>query len=114
MDLTTEDRGGKCLVKVDANRIDAAVAIQFKDKMREVADGTDLAVVLDMSSIDFIDSSGLGAVVAAMKHLGSQRKLEIAGVTPTVAKVFRLTRMDTVMTIHPDLDAAFSSTAEAS
>ena len=46
---------------------------------------------------------GWGAVVAAMKALGPGRKLELAALTPTVEKVFRLTRMDTVFTIHKSL-----------
>ncbi len=52
-------------------RIDAAVAIQFKDAMRAATDGGPDRVILDLSGVDFIDSSGLGAIVAAMKHLGA-------------------------------------------
>jgi anti-sigma B factor antagonist len=50
--------------------------------------------------VNFLDSSGLGAVVAVMKLLMPARKLELAGLTATVEKVFRLTRMDSVFTIH--------------
>ncbi len=57
-------------------------------------------VVLDLSSVGFLDSSGLGAVVAVMKALGPVRRLELSGLTPTVEKVFRLTRMDSVFIIH--------------
>jgi anti-sigma B factor antagonist len=53
--------------------------------------------------VHFLDSSGLGAVVGVMKLLAPERRLELAGLTPTVAKVFRLTRMDSVFTIHPAL-----------
>jgi anti-sigma B factor antagonist len=35
-----------------------------------------------------------------MKLLGPDRRLELSGLTPTVEKVFRLTRMDTIFTIH--------------
>ena len=56
-----------------------------------------------MTQVAFLDSSGLGAVVAAMKALGPDRPLELAGLTPTVQKVFRLTRMDSVFKIHPVL-----------
>ncbi len=51
----------------------------------------DSRVILDLSSVKFIDSSGLGAIVAAMKQLGSGRRLDLAGLTPVVEKVFRLT-----------------------
>jgi anti-sigma B factor antagonist len=59
-----------------------------------------------MSAVDFLDSSGLGAVVAAMKQAGTGRRLELAGLTNLVAKVFSLTRMDTVFVIHTDASSA--------
>ena len=63
-------------------------------------------VILDLSEVKFIDSSGLGAIVAAMKQLGQGRKLDLAGLTPMVDKVFRLTRMDTVFDLYPSLPDA--------
>lgn len=103
MNLTTERRGGYLAVHVQEPRIDAAIAIQFKDRMREmVADGPE-RIILDLSQVGFLDSSGLGAVVAVRKALGAERRLELAGLTPSVAKVFRLTRMDSVFTLHPAL-----------
>jgi len=102
MELSCEDRGELRLISVEDPRIDAAVAIQFKDRMRELTDQAPPRVLLDLSRVTFLDSSGLGAVVAAMKGAGPGRTLELAGLTPTVAKVFKLTRMDTVFTIHHD------------
>ena len=56
------------IVTVEETRIDAAAAIQFKDAMRtETEEGPD-RVILDLSIVDFIDSSGLGAIVASMKQ----------------------------------------------
>lgn len=106
IDSTTDDL--MRIVSIKAPRIDAAVAIEFKDAMREKTDdGPDL-IVLDLSRVEFIDSSGLGAIVASMKHLGGRRKLALAGLTPTVARVFELTRMDTVFKIFPTLDGALT------
>jgi anti-sigma B factor antagonist len=82
------------------DRIDAACAVQFKDRMRELTQLPTPRVVLDMSRVAFLDSSGLGAVVAVMKALAPDRRLELSGLTSTVQKVFRLTRMDSVFTIH--------------
>lgn len=96
----------KCLnVTVCESRLDAAVAIVFKEQMRAFAEGGTGPVILDLSQVSFIDSSGLGAVVAVMKLLGPERPLELAGLTSNVARVFRLTRMEKVFTIHPT-DAA--------
>ncbi|MEE4187334.1 MAG: STAS domain-containing protein [Roseobacter sp.] len=108
MEFDTKTEEQLCIVSVKDTRIDAAVAIEFKDAMRAHTDcGPDL-VVLDLSNVDFIDSSGLGAIVAAMKNMGSDRRLALAGLTPTVAKVFKLTRMDSVFSVFPTLEGALS------
>lgn len=108
MFLTSTERDDARIVTVNAERIDAAVAIQFKENMRaETAGGPD-RVILDLSQVTFIDSSGLGAIVAAMKQLGPERRLDLAGLCPMVNKVFRLTRMDTVFTLFPSLGDAMA------
>jgi anti-sigma B factor antagonist len=113
MDLASEDIGPLRIITVADERIDAAVAIQFKDMMRGLTDGGPGQVLLDLSQVTFLDSSGLGAVVAAMKQLGPDRRLELAGLTPAVQKVFRLTRMDTVFAIHPDVASVTTRFANA-
>lgn len=101
------------IIKILESRLDAAVAIIFKDMMRDtvVEDGT--RVILDLSQVQFLDSSGLGAIVGVMKLLGPTRPLEIAALSPAVRKLFRLTRMDTVFRIHdnaPAIDGIDSDT----
>ncbi len=100
MDIHSNLRDDVLIVTASISRIDAACAIQFKDKMRELTRNAPKRVVLDLATVDFVDSSGLGAIVAAMKQLGLNTKLELAALTPTVEKVFRLTRMDSVFVIH--------------
>ncbi len=108
MSLTSTVTDVAQIVTVNTDRIDAAMAIQFKEDMREQTDSGPERVILDLSGVDFIDSSGLGAIVAAMKQLGDGRQLDLAGLTPTVDKVFRLTRMDTVFQLFPSLDEAIA------
>lgn len=110
MTLTTSLSDGAQVVTVDADRIDAAMAIRFKEAMRSATDDGPDRVILDLSTVDFVDSSGLGAIVAAMKQLGDGRRLDLAGLTPTVEKVFRLTRMDSVFRLYPSLDDALAPT----
>ena len=102
MELFAEALDGALVVRVMEERLDAAIAIQFKDRMREIAVQPSARVVLDLARVDFLDSSGLGAIVAVMKFLAPARKLELSGLTANVAKVFHLTRMDTVFTIHAE------------
>lgn len=113
MQLQTQTRPKVIAVQVMEDRIDAASAIQFKEKMRDIAGAGDQRMVLDLARVQFLDSSGLGAIVAVKKLLGPDRALDLCGLTPTVEKVFRLTRMDSIFTIHPSLEAAVSHVASA-
>ena len=110
MDLRVWPCAGGQRVDVDTARIDAAGAIAFKDRLRQVTDGGSGRVVLAMGSVGFVDSSGLGAIVAAMKAL-APRPLDLAALTPAVDRVFRLTRMDSVFRI---LDAPPERLTDAS
>ena len=106
MNLVADVLGEMLVIQALEDRIDAASAIQFKDRMRELTQVPATRVVLDLSQVAFLDSSGLGAVVAVLKSLAPARKLELAGLTPTVQKVFRLTRMDSVFVIHEQVPNA--------
>ena len=100
MQLNSEISGDALVIAVGESRIDAASAVEFKDTMRELVEDGPERVVLDLANVEFVDSSGLGAIVAVMKLLGPTRKLELASLSVGVAKVFSLTRMDSVFTIH--------------
>lgn len=108
MNLSSHEAAEACVVSVNEARIDAAVAIQFKDRMRDKTDDAGTRVVLDLGQVDFIDSSGLGAIVAAMKQLGPGRRLDLVALNPNVDKVFRLTRMDRVFHIFDTLEDALA------
>lgn len=100
MDLATDTTEAGLVIRVLDTRIDAASAIEFKEAVRQAAQAPGSPVILDLSQVAFIDSSGLGALVAVLKLLGPDRPLQLAAAQPNVSKVFRLTRMDSVFTIH--------------
>ena len=101
------DMSGDCLIlRVMASRIDAGAAIKFKDQIRRAVDGYEGRVVLDLTDVDFIDSSGLGAVVASFKLIGKKGAMELACLSATVQKLFALTQLDQVMIIHPTVQCA--------
>lgn len=111
MQITSYKERNVQVLKVGEPRIDASVAIHFKDRMREETQDQTGPFVLDLSDVRFIDSSGLGAVVAALKQLEPGQTLDLAGLTPAVEKVFRLTRMDTIFRIHANPETALSARA---
>lgn len=113
MKLEVMEIGPDVLIRVADERIDAAAAVQFRDAMRSATEGGQERVVLDLSRVVFVDSSGLGAIIASMKQLGANRHLELAGLQPAVAKVFRLTRLDEVVKVHADTASAFGGHVHA-
>lgn len=106
MELIAENEERLCIVTVHDARIDAAVALEFKERMRQMTEAAQRAVLLDLGHVNFIDSSGLGAIVSTMKYLSPDRELVLAGLTPMVDRVFRLTRMDSVFAVYPTREAA--------
>ena len=93
MDLIHAQQGEYLVVTVNAARIDASAALEFKDSMNAI-DESNSKILLNLEQVEFFYSSGLGAVVSVMKHLGKGRKLDLCALNPTVEKVFRLTRID--------------------
>lgn len=113
MHMSASEAGQSLVVTINEKRIDAAVAVRFKSRMLDLTKHPAQRVVLDLSNVDFLDSSGLGAVVGAMKQLGKDRQLDLAALTPTVEKVFRITRMDRVFRIYDTTEAALQDIAHA-
>ncbi|MEM7520351.1 MAG: STAS domain-containing protein [Pseudomonadota bacterium] len=109
MKLTIKTEGDCTIATVHAARIDAPSAVDFKEAMRAQTQGVKGRVLLDLSNVTFIDSSGLGAIVATMKMLAPDRKLVLAGFNPAVEKVFQLTRMDTVFEMFGTVDEAVNA-----
>ncbi|MGB3554619.1 MAG: STAS domain-containing protein [Jannaschia sp.] len=101
--ISTEVHGDVLSLRVEETRIDAAGALIFKETVRDRLADHAGRVVLDMENVEFLDSSGLGSLVAVMKMLDGDRRLELARSGPLVVKVLRLTRMDRVFVLHEDL-----------
>lgn len=68
-------------------------------------------VVVDLSAVGYIDSSGIAALVEALQRSRQRQggaSLALAAVSDPVLRVLRLARLDRVFTIHPTLADAFS------
>jgi anti-sigma B factor antagonist len=100
MHFDVEEGDQHLKIVVPERRIDAAIATQFKDKLRPLVMKSKKPVHLDMRLVDFMDSSGLGAMIAVRKSLPEGMPLVLLSVTPNVERVFRLTRMDSVFDLR--------------
>ena len=101
--------GGCLVVSLKEKRLDAVIAASFREAMVARIDQGQRNIVLDMSQVSFMDSSGLGAVVYVLKHLGHAGRLHICGITPGVMAVLKLTRMDRVFKTFDSRQAAIAA-----
>ncbi|MGI5939480.1 MAG: STAS domain-containing protein [Thermoleophilia bacterium] len=97
------------IVKPMEKRIDASNATEFKQAMNDWIDAGHRKFVINLEVVDFIDSSGLGAIISSLRKIGSGGDLVICGVKETVMSLFRLTRMNRVFDILPSEQEALGS-----
>nr|WP_319248656.1 STAS domain-containing protein [uncultured Celeribacter sp.] len=101
------------VARVDSDRIDVQSAIPFKDSIRELAQSSATRIILDLSRVNFIDSTGIAAIASADRALRPSQTMELASVTPHVLQVFQLTGLDRTFHIHSDLTSALGSSEQA-
>jgi anti-sigma B factor antagonist len=109
MQLEDSAEGDCLVVSLKEKRLDAVIAPSFKDAIMEHIDNGQHHIVLDMAQVTFMDSSGLGAVVSALKYMGDKGRLHLCAVTPGVMAVLKLTRMDRVLKTFDSRQAAIAA-----
>ncbi|WP_030672096.1 STAS domain-containing protein [Streptomyces rimosus] len=81
------------------------------DELRTVVSGLtlrpDQRLVLDLAAMEFCDSSGITALLAARNHaLAAQADIALAAVPANTLRILRYVGLDQVFTCHPDSDVA--------
>lgn len=106
MQLATETLGDVAVASVPVEELDAGNAAEFKrDIAPLLAEHT--KVVLDLSHVRFVDSSGLGAFISCLRQLHARGgDLKLSGMSKQVRAVFELVRMDRVFDILPTQEEA--------
>ncbi len=80
----------------------ASTAEEFKSQIGKLRQKNFNFILVEMSKVNFMDSSGLGACMAVHKMLSEQNgMLVLAKLTEPVGKIFRLTRADQKLNIAP-------------
>jgi anti-sigma B factor antagonist len=90
---------------VDAGgEIDTATADELKSRIYAAIDANPGATVtIDFSTNTFLDSTGLGVLVASLKHARSlDGDIELANVPPRMAKILGVTGLDKVFGVATD------------
>ncbi|MBC8009914.1 MAG: STAS domain-containing protein [Burkholderiales bacterium] len=107
LDLEILALDGCTLVRVPGPRLDAASAPALKNAVVDLANAGKLRVVVSLSRVEQIDSSGLGALIALHKTLEPPRgRLVICEVPAKVQPILKLTRLDRILAQAADPAAA--------
>lgn len=99
MQIDDRQEGRVLVVSPREQALDAYVAAGFRERLAELIQTGHRNIVLDLGHVDFLDSTGLGAIVSSLKRLEGNGVMVICGAREMVMDVFRLTRMDRVFPI---------------
>jgi anti-sigma B factor antagonist len=109
LSLTTRTVGERTILDV-AGEVDVYSAPTLRDRIADLLESSPPSLIVDLSSVSFLDSTGIGTLVA-----GLNRAVQLGGTLSLVCdhdrilKLFRITGLDAVFTIHPTIEAATSA-----
>ena len=110
MNLKIEEVGDQCVVTPQEDRLDAAASATFRTAVVNLIEQGNHQILMDLEKIQFMDSGGLGAIIALAKTLEAQGQLIICGLTPPVERLFSMTRMDQAVQVYGNREQALSQT----
>ena len=114
--LTVSLRGGfeqkdGCLVFHFTGQLDAYSEKQFMEYVGDVLKPNKLPSVLDLSKIDFLDSSGLGALVQLAKQCTDAKRSFVLVGNSRVTQTIKLVRLEEFLHLVEDLPTALNQLA---
>lgn len=103
-DIVVVEVSGRITIGRESGQIDAAVIKALDEGARKI--------VIDLTHVTFIDSTGIGIVAYCFgKASKAGAQLHVAGAGGKVMEVFEITHIDQVIRFFPDADAACASLA---
>ncbi len=101
----------KTVVVVEAaGEIDLHRSAAFQEALLEPLKQKPQRMIVDMSGVTFMDSSGVASLVKLLSRVRRDKvDLKLAGLTPRVRSVFEITRLDTVFDLRSDVQEALDS-----
>jgi anti-sigma B factor antagonist len=98
---TIDHEAGVTIVRL-TGPLDVSQSLELREILGEQIDGPGARVLVDLSEVPLIDSSGVGVVVGAHRRAeGAGARFALAGAGATVARVFSMTRTDKLLSLHP-------------
>jgi anti-sigma B factor antagonist len=104
--LDVAERDGWSVLEV-GGEIDVATAPRLREQLIKLVNDEKFRIVVDLGAVDFIDSTGLGVLIGALKRVRTHDgNLSLVCSEPRIVKVFEITGLNQVFQIHPSIDAA--------
>ncbi|MCB2177519.1 MAG: STAS domain-containing protein [Actinomycetales bacterium] len=106
--VTSRQSGDRTVIEVKGE-IDVYTAPALREEISSLVDAEHTTIVVDLTQVSFMDSTGLGVLVGALKKvrtLGGDLSLVIN--EEKILKVFRITALTQVFSIHPTLEEALA------
>ncbi len=90
--------------------IDLHVSPRIAASLNAIINTKPKQVVVDLSKVSYIDSSGLAVLIEGMQNVAAYGgKFALAGLQESVRPIFEIARLDQVFQIFPDVDAALAA-----
>ncbi|HEY2237518.1 MAG TPA: STAS domain-containing protein [Streptosporangiaceae bacterium] len=107
--LDVESRGdGRAVLRI-AGEVDVYTAPQIREQVQDLAAKGTVHLIADLGQVEFIDSSGLGALIGGLRRVREDDgSLVLVIPTRRVLRVFQLTGLTRAFAIYDDLDDALS------
>jgi anti-sigma B factor antagonist len=107
LEIRRESLSGQRAVLALEGRLDALTALELKEEIRGRVDAGQAQLIVDLSGVPFIDSSGLAALVSGLKATRQAGgALKLVGLNEQARTVLRLTKLDRIFALYPDRAAA--------
>jgi anti-sigma B factor antagonist len=100
-----EERDRWVIARPEVQRLDSLAAPEFGAAMNGRCENRS-HIILDLAHVQFIDSRGLAALVSLFKSLAPDSTLRLANVNDQVEILLKMTRLNKLMSIYANVDAA--------
>lgn len=109
LSVVTRREGARMVVSV-TGEIDVYTAPTLRERLNELVAEGEYHLVVDMTGVDFLDSTGLGVLVGGLKRARSHEgTLQLVCDQEKILKVFRITGLTQVFPIHASLADALAT-----
>jgi anti-sigma B factor antagonist len=110
LSLSTYDSGDHKVLEV-GGEVDVYTAPRLREKLVELVEQGARHVVVDLSRVEFLDSTGLGVLVGALKRLRAVNgTFGLVCAHERLLKIFRITALDRVFQLFDTVEAAVAAT----